>query len=231
MNNKSINFTGYVYKLTCPITNEFYIGSRKFNGDPLLDDYMGSYGRWKPVDKNLLKKEILHYGIFENGNQILKLESEFIKEHKTNPLNRNYQIPSENTFCMHGTKVSEETKEKMRLAKIGKKHTEESKMKMSISLKGKKHTEETKLKWSIERKAKKQKRSEETCKRISEALTGKTHTEESKQKNREKHLGKSLTEESKKKISEKMKGVTKSPETIEKMKLAWIKRKQKTNIL
>ena len=47
-----------------------------------------------------------------------------------------------------GFKVSDETKEKMRQAKLGKKHTEEAKLKMSKVHLGKKHTEETKEKMS-----------------------------------------------------------------------------------
>lgn len=216
----------YIYKLECPITKQFYIGSRKFDGDPIDDNYMGSYSRWKPLDKTILTKEILLIDEFDSGSDIHKLEGDIIKKYIDHPLNMNCQIPSENTFYMHGLEVSNITKDKMRIAKIGKKHTDETKLKISVSKTGFKHTDETKEKWSIERKLKNMKRSEITKEKMSKSQTGKTHTEESKQKNRDKHLGKHMSEESKSKISNKLKGVPKTPETIEKMRLSWIKRKE-----
>lgn len=73
--------------------------------------------------------------------------------------------------------VSQETREKMRKAQLGKHHTEEAKAKMSESQKGNKNH------------------------------LGKKCTEEQKERMRQSHLGKSLSEECKKKLCEVRKGM------------------------
>jgi len=84
----------YVYKITDPITNEYYIGSRSCNATPSEDDYMGSYIRWKPEDESRLVKEILS-DKFDNRSDAILYEASLIRENIDNELNRNYHIPSE----------------------------------------------------------------------------------------------------------------------------------------
>tara|TARA_R100000008_G_C3541647_1_gene145099 strand:- start:71 stop:859 length:789 start_codon:yes stop_codon:yes gene_type:complete len=106
-----------------------------------------------------------------------------------------------------GTKHTEEIKRKMSEARLGeknnfygKKHTEESKRKMREYKLGTKHTEESKIKM---REAKLgTKLTEETKRKISEARLGTRHTEETKRKISEALIGTKLTEETKRKMSE-----------------------------
>jgi hypothetical protein len=192
-------FKGYIYRLDCPITGEFYIGSRKFEGDPLIDEYMGSYGRWSPIDPSKLIKTILIEDVFDRKS-IHIIEGELIKKHIEDPLNMNHQIPNENTFSMRGLKITEETRIKMRNAKLGKTHSKETIKKISDSKKGKSHTEETKLKWSIERKLKNRKNTQETIEKMSNSAKGRIISKEVRDKISNTKKGKPLSEEHKAKL-------------------------------
>ena len=103
----------------------------------------------------------------------------------------------------HG-RHSEETKQKISEANIGKTHSEETKKKMSDLHLGKTHTEETKQQMSEAKTG--SIHTDETKKKISEAKTGTIHTEEHKQKISEAQLGKTHSEETKQKISESLSG-------------------------
>lgn len=199
-----MTFKGYIYRLDCPITGEFYIGSRKFEGDPLDDNYMGSYSRWKPIDKNILIKNILYVGEFDRRS-IHILEGSLIKEYIKDPLNMNCQIPSENTFSMHGIKHTEETIEKMKNQRQSLSE-EDRKIRYGKAFRGKNHTDETKNK--ISEKLKGRNHTDETKDKISSSLTGNKHSEDTRKKmslsggNRK---GTICTEETKKKMKDTMK--------------------------
>ena len=98
-------------------------------------------------------------------------------------------------------KLSEETKQRLSEAHVGKTHTEEHTQKMSEALRGEKnhmygktHMEETRQKMSEARRGEKN------------HMWGRTHTEETKQKMIEAKLGKTRSEEVKQKMSESRKG-------------------------
>ena len=117
-----------------------------------------------------------------------------------------------------GKTLSEESKQKNREAHTGEKnhmygkeHTEETKKKMSEAQSGRILSDKTKQKMSEAQTGKML--SEKTKQKMSEAISGeknhfygKTHTEEAKQKNREAHLGKHHTEEAKQKNREANQG-------------------------
>lgn len=86
--------TYYAYKLTDKTTNEFYYGSRSCFGKATDDtEYLGSMTTWKPNKSNLIK-EIIRDD-FLSRDELMKFESNIIKENINNPLNRNYHIPNE----------------------------------------------------------------------------------------------------------------------------------------
>jgi len=97
----------YVYKLTDPITKEFYIGSRECKCDPYKDPYKGSMSTWKPENKERLDKEILCMD-FKDRTSAIAYESILIRENITDPLNQNYHIPSENFHCSGTVVVSDQ---------------------------------------------------------------------------------------------------------------------------
>jgi len=83
----------YVYKVTLPETKEYYFGSRKCKVPPKNDiNYKGSMCTWKP-DISKLSKEIL-YTNFKTHKDALIKETELIKEHIKDPLNKNYSLPN-----------------------------------------------------------------------------------------------------------------------------------------
>lgn len=111
-----------------------------------------------------------------------------------------------------GKHHSEETKEKMRLVKLGKKESEETKERKRLSMIGKNlkydgennpfygkhHSDESKEKMRLAKLGKIL--SEEHKEKLRLANLGKHHSEESKQKIRLGHVGKTHTEEAKEKI-------------------------------
>jgi G:T-mismatch repair DNA endonuclease (very short patch repair protein) len=154
----------------------------------------------------------------------------------------NPKIKSKKLSNIHkGKKLSEETKQKLRIVNLGKKQSEETIRKRAEKLKGnkwnvgKKQSEETirkrisKVKGqrrTIEQKKRMseaqkginlgKKHSETTKKKISEALKEHTVSEETRRKIGAKHKGKKLTLEQRKKISEVQKGRKQSEETVRK---------------
>lgn len=81
----------YVYKITDPITGQFYYGSRS-NKDPENDSYMGSMTAWKPKDKSRLVKEIIKDD-FETRENAIEFEDELIGQYIDEELNENYHRP------------------------------------------------------------------------------------------------------------------------------------------
>jgi len=96
------------------------------------------------------------------------------------------------------TKLSDETREKMRKAHLGMKASKEAREKMRKAHLGKKLSEETKEKISKANLGKIL--SEETKEKLSKAHLGKKLSEETKEKMRKAHLGKRLSEETKEKM-------------------------------
>ena len=121
------------------------------------------------------------------------------------------------------TEISDETKEKLRQANIGK-----NKGKTPWN-KGKTHSDETKEKMRQTHLGKTF--SDETKEKLRQAHLGKTHSDEAKEKMRQGHLGKTLSDEHKEKIGKGHLGKTLSDETKEKIgkahfgKTTWIKGK------
>ena len=136
------------------------------------------------------------------------MEILLIKQFNSNNKNFGYNISSGGESGRLGVIVSEESKQKMRNAKLGKKLSEEHKRKMSEARKGRvlsletrekiraantgrKHTEEEKLKMSI--KATGRKKSDKTKDKIRKAMIGENNH----------FYGKKHTEMAKSKVSEK----------------------------
>lgn len=119
--------------------------------------------------------------------------------------------------------VSEETKEKLRKANLGKKLSEETKNKMSKSKLGRKHSEESKRKMSkIQKKSSKSRNfthSEESKDRISKSLTGRKLPNRNQKGKNSPNFGKKLSKDAKAKISLANKGRVKTIEEKEKRRL------------
>ena len=181
-----------------------YMATNRVNGKEYIGQTVGSLVKRKSqhmtatmshIDNSYFHKAIRKYGIDNFKWKII---------HKCNDadfLNRLeiFYIGYYDTFIGNGYnltlggggrfgyKISDETRKKLSIARIGKdspmygkKHSAETKRKMSEAQKGKKQSAETRRK--ISKAGKGRKHSNETKRKMSEAGKGRKHTEESKQK-------------------------------------------------
>lgn len=158
----------YVYQVKHKETGEFYIGSKyAMRATPdNTKDYLGSIkgkskrcSRYKYLisnERHLLDKTII--GIFDNKEDALKCEIKLHSELFDNPLCLNGAKQTSSGFSasfigekhqMYGKTHSEQSKEKMRLAKLGKKrgsYSLEHREKIGLAQIGRVFTEEHKNK-------------------------------------------------------------------------------------
>ena len=223
-----------IYKLTCGVNNKIYIG--KANN---IYNRLKVYPRCKNGIGNYLKSAIKKYGwelfdveileIVENfdklkdNDSLLERESHYIKIYNATNSEIGYNIckySNDNT----GMKMSDEAKEKIRAANLGKKWSDatrtktknkklsaEHKKKIGDAHRGMKRSEETKEKIRVANsKPKTTPVSDEHRKNLSKAGRGRVLSEEHKEKLR---------------ISAKKRGISK--ETREKMRISALNRKLK----
>lgn len=120
-----------------------------------------------------------------------------------------------------GKKVSPETREKHRLASLGRRHSEETKAKLravNIGKTGVRHSEETKEKLRQINLGKKM--SPEACAKLSVAKKGKPKppvSEETKEKLRLANIGRRHSDEAKQKVAEANRGRKHTPEQLAKL--------------
>lgn len=140
---------GYIYKTTCLVTNKIYIGQHKA---PTFEPwYLGS--------GMLIRQAIIKYGrdkfrvelicSCSTLNELNEKEIYYIQHYNATDHTIGYNIEPGGKGCL----MTESTKEKLRLAHLGKTATIETKQKMSESRRGKNnsfygkcHTVETKQK-------------------------------------------------------------------------------------
>jgi hypothetical protein len=191
MKTPNKNKKHYVYRLTDPVTGEYYIGSRSCE-DILTDPYMGSYKVWKPIDTNRLIKEIIKSD-FTTRDTAIEYECYLIKKYIKDELNRNYHIPNEG-FGNYNKSMSSQQKEKI------SKTNKEKNIKPPSQL-GKQGYWKGKTRPDISKKLKGRIISDEQRNKIRIANIGKAKTEEIILKLRNANIGKILNEDHRKKIS------------------------------
>jgi hypothetical protein len=84
----------YVYRVWNPVTGEYYLGKRSFNGDPEQDTYRGS-GKWtRECDAKgiVLLRSVIE--AFETNEEALAAEVRLFREADGDPLCKNEQLPS-----------------------------------------------------------------------------------------------------------------------------------------
>lgn len=203
------NIEGYIYKIESP-SGKIYIGQTinlkqrkwyysnlKCKTQPILYRSLLKYG-WDAHKFEIIEKYILNI-----DRKILnEREVYWIKEYNCFNNGLNCNIGGDGNI---GYKMSDETKEKLRNANLGKKQTPEAKAKQILA---QKHIIRSK-EWSknISKALKGKKKSEETKNKI----RGYKHTDEAKnkmsiaKKGKQTRLGSSVSKETRKKISETIK--------------------------
>ena len=171
-----------VYKITCDVNNKFYIGITNYSLNHRWNGHKTDSKRDRCNNKfyNALTK----YGFDNFKQEILfvafdreyasQLEKYFIREYNTIKNGYNSTLGGDNEF-LH----SEETKEKLRQANLGKKLSKETRKKISEAVSGdkngfygRKHSDETKRKIGD---ANSHPQTDEFKKKISEAVSGDKH--------------------------------------------------------
>jgi len=228
-----------IYKLTCVHNGKIYIG-KAINIRKRLSHHKRSpnYSECKTYLKNAILKygwesfniEILEiYPNFDklvNNSQLLKKESEYIKLFESNNPNIGYNICTYSSDCT-GLKLrprgprSEETKEKLRQANLGKSPSKETREKLSKAGKGRILSAEHKEKLRIS--AIKRGISKETREKMRATNTGKPLSEEHKAALSKARMGRIFSEETKEKIRQSNLGQIRSEEARENIRLGKIK--------
>lgn len=128
--------------------------------------------------------------------------------------------------------ITEEQKEKLRKANIGKVVSEETKNKLKQNIpwnKGKHFSVETRKRMSIS--ASKKRLSESHKRNIGNKRKGQKHTQESKEKIRQKNIGKYVSKETKEKMSKSRLVLYKDEKFLEKYRRALLKKPNKPEII
>lgn len=240
-----------IYKLTCVANGKIYVGK-----SVSLNKRLNRHKNCKCSKNNsFIHNAILKYGwgsfeveileIFEDFNKLahnsilLEREAHYIQVFKSANKSKGYNICEYSNDCT-GRTLTEEHKEKLRKANIGKKMSEESIEKTRQANLGRKNSPETIEKIRLSRLGKKasnetkeklrnRRHSDETKEKMRQARLGKPRSEETKRKCRENNIGKKRSEETKEKIRQANLGKKRSDEVKERIRqtmLATMKRKR-----
>jgi group I intron endonuclease len=149
-----------IYTITCLINNKIYVGQSSN-----IKQRLTKHKQKLLVNKHPnphLQSSVNKYGINNfSFEELVKCEESQLcsEEHYwttiLNSLNKEFGFNIDNTSPISKRSIrSEETKEKLRKANLGKKASEETKRKISIVTKGRIMSEEQKLSMSLQRKGK-----------------------------------------------------------------------------
>lgn len=190
-----------IYKITSP-SGKVYVGQSQ----RIYDRWRG-YKNGYYKNQPLLNRSILKYGIHNHRFEIVELCStenlnaleKFYVEYY-NSFNSSIGLNLRAGGCSNA-KISDSTREKMRLKALGRIVSDETRKKIGEKSKGRFYSEETRNK-------------------ISMMLTGRTLSDEHKDKLRKAHTGKKLTQESIAKRTLKQTGLKRSDDTKRKISTA-----------
>jgi group I intron endonuclease len=207
-----------IYKITNP-KGKIYIGQSKD-----VEYRFSDYKRLRCKNQPKIYNSLVKYGTEKHVFEII-LECELSE---LNDKERYYQelfncvnngLNMSLVDCSTSRKeMSFDTKQKMRLIKLGKKLSIEHKNKISTGNLGKTISDETKLKMSMSKKGIKQ--SKEHIEKLSKIKTGKTHSNETKNKRSLALKGRIIPKETRLKISKSKIGYKQSEKHKENFRLA-----------
>lgn len=149
------DYLGFVYRWTNTKTNKKYIGLHVGNTE---DGYIGSGKIFKRDVKkygiNSFTREILYYEYASEESLYIR-EYEIINEYDAVNSKEYYNLTNyqpKSIAFLNGRKITRthtnETKQKLRVCRLGTKHTQETKVKMAKQRKGRFFSQETRCKLS-----------------------------------------------------------------------------------
>lgn len=205
MSSHNVPKTSGIYKITCTVTEKFYIGSamnlasrrhRHFHGLRNNVHHSITLQRaWNKYGPDAFTFEVLELVL---PPFLLEREQHWLDTLKPFDPAIGYNIDSV-AGSRIGHTVSPETREKLRQANLGKKHSEETIRKLAEANKGRTHTDEAKEKVRLANLG--QKRSKEACESMKQAQLGKKHSPETIEKMRIARTGHTRSFEARDKIS------------------------------
>ena len=202
-----------IYKITCKLNNKIYIGkttniqkrlcrhklnSMKDKGSNYFQNATIKYG-WDSFEVEVLEV-VENFDKEKDNNALLERESQYIELYDATDKTKGYNLCkySNDRTGMRGFKHSEESKEKMRQARIGRIISEEEKERLRTINIGRTLTDEHKNKIRQGNLGKIV--SDETRKKLSESSKGKPKSKEAVEKTRQANLGKKVSDETKEKM-------------------------------
>jgi len=199
-----------IYKLNCEINGKVYIG-KSVNIRKRISHHKNCLKNSKCM--GYLQRAILKHGwdsftveILEtvdnfdkqkDNDNLLERESYYIELFDSTDRDKGYNRCKFSTDRT-GIYVSEETRQKLRNARLGKKMSDEHKERLRIINTGKSPSEETREKRRQSMLGRKH--SDETIEKMRKANTGQVVSKETREKLRQINLGKKLSEEHKEKL-------------------------------
>ncbi len=194
-----------IYRITCITTGKLYIGSA-INIQKRRREHI--HGLRSGTHANIaLQRAFNKYGESDFTFEVIELvlppfliarEQHWFDTLQPFGPKRGYNIDRV-AGSRYGSTVSPETREKLRIANLGKQHGEETKRKHAEAGARRHHTEATKEKVRLIRLG--TKRSAESCERSRTSQLGKKQSAETIEKRRQSRLGYSMSEESRAKSS------------------------------
>jgi group I intron endonuclease len=226
VNHNKITKNAGVYKFTCLENGKVYIGKsvniynrvkqhKTCKGLGYFQRAIIKYG-WKSFDIEVIEV-FENFDKFKDNENLLQRESYYIDLFDSTNRTKGYNICKYSTDRT-GLEVSVETKEKMRLAKLGTKFSDELKEKLSQIRLSNPMSEDQREKLLQSKLGKP--RSNDTKDKIRKYRIGKKHSEETKEKMRQARLANLPSEEQMEKLRQSNIGRKHSKEHIEKRRQA-----------
>lgn len=214
---------GEIYTLTCLVTGKLYVGQTTVGVMKRWSDHIFGAAKHACLGQAIVKygRDAFHVAVVDTATDQSDLDAkEVMWIAHLNTMSPNGYNLTEGGTNGSGGRRSQETRERMRQARLGKKLTPESKLKVGLASQGRKFSLEVRQKLSGMRTG--VPRKESTKQKIREALMGHPVSPEAKEKMRVRRTGKKQSPEAIEKTRLANTGSKRSEETKEKMRLACI---------
>lgn len=195
-----------IYRITCTVTSNFYIGSA-IDLQKRRREHLHALRHNKHTNSRLQRafnkhgEQAFTFDVLELVllPEMLTAREQYWFE-KLKPFGKKGYNLDPVAGSRYGSTHSPETREKLRLANLGKKQSEETRQKRSEQGKGRTHSDATREKVRLIRLG--TKRSDETRQRLRDSHLGKKPSDETRKKMSQARLGRAVSDETRAQISQ-----------------------------